>query len=98
MSKEIKTFKFQPNLWVIFEYEHFQFIGRTCVINGLEIVSFIDNFGGNGSIEWKNINNPRVLNIMKKSEAEKQTVQQQKPEDFDGKNKPLMLSWVMGDC
>jgi len=100
MRKKKSKFKFKPSNWIVLDIEDLQCIGRTWIgPEGDELVSVIADNGNTGCIKWSDVENPRNLTIMKKSEVEQsQTQPQQVMEEFDGKHKPLMFSLVSGEC
>lgn len=91
--------KFKPNQWIVFDIGDIELVGRTWVgPGGEELVSCVASDGNTGAIEWNKIENPRWLSIMKKSEIEQSQKPQQSPDEFDGTHKPIMLSWLIGEC
>lgn len=86
--------KFEPNVWIIFEYENITCIGRTLLAqteNGLtEMVGVVDSTGYVGHLEFSKIGNARILNIVN-SKKDNTTIQLFKEIDYlESKEKELL--------
>lgn len=68
--EEETNYKFEPHVWIAFEYDKQNCIGRTLIgVNNEKIIAVVSVLGNIGYVLFNEIKNPVKLNFLNKDEV-----------------------------
>ena len=67
-------YRFVPDVWISFNYEGQICVGRTFLLDGIEVVAAVSSTGNIGHIPFDEIKNPKQLRFIENIDKKNQNV------------------------